>query len=241
MGFRGGGLAAVAAADAAAALDAATNGIVPGSRLAADALDGKTITGANIRTAATGQRWEMDGGGVADRLQGFTGDPQETAPGGLFVSRGYTSGTGPTDRPYVALTAPVLNSGNPDPNPVLFGMGPTRDGTGSGYWQFAGDVRLASPKTTDSAATRGYVDGRLRRGITAVTADANGDATITHGLGTTPSAHALELIGFNGGTQFGKLVITNNNGLTFTVRLVDTRNGAGLAGWAYSISWTVFA
>ncbi|MFE7547108.1 hypothetical protein [Streptomyces gardneri] len=41
--------------------DDVADGIITGTKLAADAIDGKTITGAIIRTASTGQRIVMDG------------------------------------------------------------------------------------------------------------------------------------------------------------------------------------
>ncbi len=56
---------------ASQAYTAATTGIIPGSRLAADAIDGKTITGATFRTAASGQRLELTS---AAGLRGFAAD-----------------------------------------------------------------------------------------------------------------------------------------------------------------------
>lgn len=52
-------------------------GVIQGSQLAADAIDGKTITGALIRTAATGQRIEIDS--VADgQFRFYTGIFEES-------------------------------------------------------------------------------------------------------------------------------------------------------------------
>ena len=52
-------------------------GFIEGSQLAADSIDGKTITGATIRTAAVGARWEMGEEGFGSYLFGYGGDPLE--------------------------------------------------------------------------------------------------------------------------------------------------------------------
>lgn len=51
------------------------DGAVTGQKIAADAIDGKTITGALFRTAATGQRMQFDSNG----LRAFDGSNVETA------------------------------------------------------------------------------------------------------------------------------------------------------------------
>jgi hypothetical protein len=62
-------------------------GFIEGSQLAAESIDGKTITGALIRTApAPDARWEMSGSAVvANRIQGFTGLSDESYPALLSV------------------------------------------------------------------------------------------------------------------------------------------------------------
>lgn len=76
---------------AADALWAAENGIIPGSRLAADAIDGRTITGATIRTTAssTGNRMLLD---AVNGLRGLTGSTVNTqiTPGGVLTATGAT-------------------------------------------------------------------------------------------------------------------------------------------------------
>lgn len=54
------------------------------SRIKAGAIDGMTITGAFIRTAVSGKRWELDSN-PANELRAYSGHPDETAPGGLTV------------------------------------------------------------------------------------------------------------------------------------------------------------
>lgn len=56
---------------------------ITGTHLAADSIDGKTITGAFIRTAATGQRWEISGL-PADKITAFSNIVGET-PGYLQI------------------------------------------------------------------------------------------------------------------------------------------------------------
>jgi hypothetical protein len=67
----------------------AITGQIQGSQLAADSIDGKTITGALIRTGtAPAARLEM--GPVAlgvPQLTGYTGDTRESTPGELAFTR----------------------------------------------------------------------------------------------------------------------------------------------------------
>lgn len=64
------------------------DGSVTGPKLSFDAIDGKTITGALIRTAAPpALRWEMTSA-VANQLLAYSGDVGEVDPGGVIVSGG---------------------------------------------------------------------------------------------------------------------------------------------------------
>jgi hypothetical protein len=58
---------------------------ITAATIAAGAIDGKTITGALIRTAAAGNRWELKSAGF-NTLQAYSGIAAETLPGGLTVS-----------------------------------------------------------------------------------------------------------------------------------------------------------
>lgn len=60
------------------------NGAITTSKLSATAIDGMTITGALIRTAASGKRWEIQAGGT-NELTSYSGLAGEIAPGGLQV------------------------------------------------------------------------------------------------------------------------------------------------------------
>jgi hypothetical protein len=85
---------------------------VTGTKLTADAIDGKTITGAFIRTAATGKRWELSST-PQNRFNAFSGLATETAPGGLIVDTGVAAGlsysTVDLKPPNVGFGVPSLN------------------------------------------------------------------------------------------------------------------------------------
>lgn len=63
------------------------NGAITGVKIAADAIDGKTITGAVVRTAATGQRLQLDSNGLlAYAADGSVTATLRSSDGGLDVS-----------------------------------------------------------------------------------------------------------------------------------------------------------
>lgn len=63
-------------------------GSITGSMLAADSIDGKTITGAKIRTAAPpAMRWELTSDAV-NLLRAYSGDGSFPDPGGVEVGTG---------------------------------------------------------------------------------------------------------------------------------------------------------
>lgn len=77
------------AAQIASVSAAAISGQLAGTQLAADSIDGKsingaTITGGLVRTAASGTRWELKSG-AANQLTGYTGAADELAGGTITV------------------------------------------------------------------------------------------------------------------------------------------------------------
>lgn len=81
------------------------DGSVTGPKLSFDAIDGKTITGALIRTAAPpALRWEMTSA-VANQLLAYSGVVTETAPGGVVVSAGGAAGQISIKHPTTGLPA----------------------------------------------------------------------------------------------------------------------------------------
>jgi len=135
MGFRNPVLTAVdpvardAAAAAQSAADAAAVAIIPGSRLAADAIDGKTITGALIRTAPGGTRVEIASppfavtngyAAAAKFLADFVDMRKPESPGELSLTVNLASDNGA--KMYSALTRTLLagsDAGNANTDPTL--------------------------------------------------------------------------------------------------------------------------
>lgn len=150
------------------------DGSVTGPKLSFDAIDGKTITGAFIRTAATGQRWEIDAPGFSDQIRGYTGAPGEIDPASLTIAPGGSSNV-------LALKAPKLHANNP----AELDLQQIDAGTGEWVLISNGGGRFVDSETL---ATLAFVDQTGRYvgpgGISTVaysgTTDANGFLTITH-------------------------------------------------------------
>jgi hypothetical protein len=153
------------------ALDAALHGIIPGSRLAADAIDGRTITGAVVRTASAGQRTEIRRDGDVGKVLAYTGREATESPGGMFA-------TGSSLGRFLYLNTPTDAGVNNVPGPYL--MLAVREATGGGYRAEAtvgnaaitylanivqvagGDVRLTEQGfRADNVARRDYVDSTV--------------------------------------------------------------------------------
>ncbi|MGW4205018.1 hypothetical protein [Streptomyces sp. NPDC004726] len=95
----------------------AIEGPIQGSQLAADAIDGKVITGSTVRTSATGRRIVMTPDG---RLELWSGLPGET-PGVLEAD---LATDGEMSMGRVRLVAPTHG---PSPAELLMATGPTGD------------------------------------------------------------------------------------------------------------------
>jgi len=84
------------------------DGAVPGSKLAADAVDGRTITGSTLRTAASGKRVQIDStnGLVSYNAAGAAVTQVRTSDGALIATGAQITGTlqtGATAGPGVRL------------------------------------------------------------------------------------------------------------------------------------------
>lgn len=79
------------------------SGAIDTSKLQATAIDGMTITGAIIRTAASGARWELSNTGYENTLRAYTASAGETSPGGLRADNA-TGG--------IVLESPLFGSGD---------------------------------------------------------------------------------------------------------------------------------
>lgn len=162
-------------------------GAITAAKIAATAIDGKTITGALIRTAAAGKRWELKSV-PSNRLLGYSGSSMETAPGYLEVDE-----PGGNGFPYV-----VLKSG---------------DISGAGGARIILETQTASDRNIDYMANKhafgivGFADpwllltsaglqingtktiGGIDFGrANGLTTNASSQVTFNHALGTSPLA-----------------------------------------------------
>jgi hypothetical protein len=142
-------------------------GAVAAGKIAAGAIDGMTITGATLRTAASGARVVVDSVNV-DRVKLYTGQEQTDLPGQIQV--GYTAGTlSSGDQPYLLLQPPLLGLGaSRNSNPTLTLKGPTRDNTTPGGWTVKGATEFTDQATFDVAVSGQAAAGLIGYGIATV-------------------------------------------------------------------------
>lgn len=103
-------------------------GTITAGNLSATAVDGKTITGSLIRTAATGKRWEIQSAAASDTIKAFSGLAGETSPGSLTVVNGSTYGEVQLNAPNfgyggasIAVQSPAPGAANPRSQVSIFG------------------------------------------------------------------------------------------------------------------------
>ncbi|MFI0929634.1 hypothetical protein ACH4TP_37785 [Streptomyces sp. NPDC021012] len=111
--------------------DDVADGIITGTKLAADAIDGKTITGATVRTAASGQRITLTPEG---RLYLHSGAPMEVFPA-MVLSEVLDVGAG---YGVLKLIGPAY-AGTEPPDISLY-----MDGTGAKRWD-VGPLLMVQP------------------------------------------------------------------------------------------------
>lgn len=89
--------------------DDVADGIITGTKLAADAIDGLTITGATLRTAASGQRIVIAPSGVpgTNAIQMYSGVASELEPGELLASVNNDIGH---PRPQLIFWSPTVDA-----------------------------------------------------------------------------------------------------------------------------------
>ncbi|MFB7592303.1 hypothetical protein [Streptomyces sp. NPDC056169] len=112
--------------------DDVADGIITGTKLAADAIDGKTITGATLRTAATGQRIVIAPSGTpgTNAVQMYSGVATETEPGELLASVNSDAGH---PRPQLILWSPTAGAAGSSAAMRLIGGGGTENDQGEFY------------------------------------------------------------------------------------------------------------
>lgn len=137
----------------------AITGQIGGSQLAADAIDGKTITGALIRSAATANRVEISStepGGFAE-IDLYTENPTDT-PANLVAFGASTGGR------TLAIGGPVKSGGTHQPQVFLQYADPTEDQSlvtlSADIVQVPGTLEVDGQLTgTTTVATSGAVAG----------------------------------------------------------------------------------
>lgn len=234
--------------------DMLANGTIAGSKLQADAIDGMTITGAHIRTAATGLRWEMDSV-HANELRGYTGDTAELAPGALRIFR--QDPTAPWEKGYsqVTLTPPTVGVTGSAPTLWLVAPDqPTSPAAGDDWITLgASTVYLVGGNSDNEdgyvevgeAGTKlGTAGTYFQRGIrfggpTSLTFNGSGEATLTHGLtGTVPLFVGLSHDA--GGTIISLAPKAGTVGTAGTVVVQARKNdGTAYVGALSAVRWVV--
>lgn len=161
MGFRNPVLTAVdpVARDTAdQALTEATTGIIPGTRLAADAIDGKTVTGATLQTAKTGARIVIDSV-EQDRVHFYSGATAEAAPGRIYGSWTPGETSSGKDQGSLYLAPPQVGTTVAVPETGISILGQTRDQASRGQIIVTGPMTVDTPTLPAAAAPKSYVDG----------------------------------------------------------------------------------
>jgi len=112
--------------------DDVADGIITGTKLAADAIDGKTITGATLRTAATGQRIVIAPSGTpgTNAIQMYSGVASEIEPGELLAAVNNDAGH---PRPQLILWSPTVESAGTSATIRLIGGGGSENDPGEYY------------------------------------------------------------------------------------------------------------
>lgn len=153
MGFRNpvtNAVDQVARDAAAAAQNTADTGIIPGSRLAADAINGRTVTGVTITggtvqttTTASGARLKLDS--ATNALQVWCGGESLAAGDAAGTVSGAISGSSGAAVGRVLITPPFLGGAAKALRPPpLIVQGGSRDGTAPAQITWSGGASLGS-------------------------------------------------------------------------------------------------
>lgn len=149
--------------------------------LAADAITSKhTITGAKFRTAASGQRWELDSLN-SNEIRGYSGVAGESFPGSLVVD---DSG----GIPMVILQSGQITGAQPDNGVLSLDGGRVSDSSPSSADLSAQHASLSGFSTSDS------IDGTAQLSATIFTGTQNGGIGIGVSAGKNTDADEVARI-----------------------------------------------
>lgn len=227
------------------------------------------ITGALIRTAATGNRWELQGGaGLTGIIKGFSGDAAELIEAGIsivtdtltiFGNELNTSTTG--SRPFISLfggAGPTNITAHAEEYDVIHGA--TFDqlihGDDTGL-TISNDRTTILPGALGVQSLKGDNSGFLfggggnpiqaiAGGVVAGNISATADLVITHGLkdnaGTNLTPATVIAIMANTDFALTKVNIKARAATTFTLHFVNSTTGADRpAGTNVTAFWMAFA
>jgi hypothetical protein len=185
-----------------------SDGAISTPKLDANAIDGMTITGALIRTAATGQRVEISSPNT-NQVRFFSGAAGETVPGAILsdapvAGEANTVISSPT---FSGVTAAELQLRTNTTSATAYLIADEIQLNASGRVFVDGsrvltttNTQIVSNKTLAGAklGTAGNVVNGMQFGqAVAVPINTNGQAVIPHTLGVVPSViHATAVTGF---------------------------------------------
>lgn len=191
-------------------------------RIQSAIINGSTITGGLIQTAAAGARVYLDGVGQVLGLGIGAGQYDD---GGLIPSQVVSGSNG---YPILTLRG-ITQQGNPDA-PVI-----TLTGAGNGFPQTILGL------TADLVRANGFNVMTGTGGVATGTTDANGRIIVNHGLGQVPSRVFTSPAATDGGSPILGYLLTPQaswTSMTFTARAVSTA-GAAIASTSITFSWEV--
>lgn len=216
-------------------------GSITGSLLAADAIDGKTITGAVIRTAAPpAKRWELDSVNHANQLRGYSGEANETAPGLVEIDSF-------ADFASALFAAPNLGGATPVNGAYLYLTTDKTAGTPGAYSYLRSDYLYLQGRkdstfgvlvncsalgvTFDTTALGSGRPIKFLAGSGGVSTD--GDLTVGGRLKTTDAVYSVAYSGTTDASGF--LTVTHGAGFTPAGAWAMTGNPAGSAAMVHGI------
>ena len=212
--------------------------------LSGNTMTGATIVGSSIRTATTGLRWEMTGN-LSDRLDGYTGQADETRAG--MISIGYSSTT---------LGTVITSPAGPDGTNAGLELDAIRTGTPGSMGTLARitatDIEMVGPVTTSgyctinnslsvsgTVAINGAIVRRTNRGVNNGNTDTAGYINVPHGLGAAPVAFFANLTVGNTAAQnqLAKVLTMNSDASNMVFLVVRSDTGAALPSQAIHFYW----
>jgi hypothetical protein len=197
-----------------------SDGAISTPKLSADAIDGMTVTGALIRTAATGQRVEISST-EANRVRFYTGNASETAPG---VVESWST-TEPLEAGF-SMISPAFSGATPAEVQLSVLQGGMTSINAD-----AGQVSLQAHATTATTGGPGNVFIRSDAGNVTLQAPSGGISANAGDIGLTANAISLTTSGGGPVTVNNANIVTTTASQTLTGKnLRNTSNAMPMRG-----------